>query len=231
MVVYTADTKPTFTTITGIEAFTQALLPPSPSACPAQNATNEPLLRVYIVEDLSRDLIEVLGSQLNIDPLFFASHVDTRDAHEIDRFTGDRPGQLLASRKLQKWSQIRNLKFELYKDSHKLRKASRDTQVVNIQRLMLGNYTRGHPGHVSILTDNRTTICIGTDNASHNINVAVVLLDFTAYDPTDDDLISCCPRREICSTAPDNIGLSSSAVKRSKPDWYADIVDMPIQSP
>ena len=33
--------------------------------------------RILIIEDLSSDIIETLGSLLNIDPLFFASHVDT----------------------------------------------------------------------------------------------------------------------------------------------------------
>ena len=32
--------------------------------------------RLIIVEDLSNDIIETLGSLLNIDPLFFASHID-----------------------------------------------------------------------------------------------------------------------------------------------------------
>ncbi|KAG7001407.1 hypothetical protein G7Y79_00032g067600 [Physcia stellaris] len=32
--------------------------------------------RILIVEDLTRDVIEQLGSQLNIDPYFFASHLD-----------------------------------------------------------------------------------------------------------------------------------------------------------
>lgn len=33
--------------------------------------------RLLIVEDLSKDVVETLGSLLNIDPLFFASHIDT----------------------------------------------------------------------------------------------------------------------------------------------------------
>ena len=33
--------------------------------------------RLLIVEDLSSDIVETLGSLLNIDPLFFASHIDT----------------------------------------------------------------------------------------------------------------------------------------------------------
>ena len=36
--------------------------------------------RLIIIEDLSTDLIEILGCSLNIDPLFFASHIDTSRA-------------------------------------------------------------------------------------------------------------------------------------------------------
>lgn len=32
--------------------------------------------RILIVEDLSKDIIQLLGSVLNIDPFFFASHID-----------------------------------------------------------------------------------------------------------------------------------------------------------
>ena len=31
--------------------------------------------RIFIVEDLSRDVIEALGAQYDIDPLFFRSHI------------------------------------------------------------------------------------------------------------------------------------------------------------
>lgn len=35
--------------------------------------------RLLIVEDVSSDVVETLGSLLNIDPLFFASHMDTAE--------------------------------------------------------------------------------------------------------------------------------------------------------
>jgi len=40
--------------------------------------------RILIIEDLSKDVVEMLGSMLNIDPLFFASHIDT---HQINMAT------------------------------------------------------------------------------------------------------------------------------------------------
>lgn len=38
---------------------------------PAKGAT-----RLYVVEDLSRDVIELLGTKLDIDPLFFREHIN-----------------------------------------------------------------------------------------------------------------------------------------------------------
>ena len=32
--------------------------------------------RILIVEDLTKEIIEILGSSLNVDPFFFASHID-----------------------------------------------------------------------------------------------------------------------------------------------------------
>ncbi len=41
------------------------------------NERDELCGRLLIVEDLSKDVTETLGSLLSIDPLFFASHIDT----------------------------------------------------------------------------------------------------------------------------------------------------------
>ncbi|KAI9675558.1 MAG: hypothetical protein M1822_008911 [Bathelium mastoideum] len=46
---------------------------------------DEPLQgRLLIIEDLTRDVIEELGDMLNIDPLFFASHIHTPRKGEAD---------------------------------------------------------------------------------------------------------------------------------------------------
>lgn len=37
--------------------------------------------RLLLIEDLSKDVIELLGSSLNIDPFFFASHLDIPQPH------------------------------------------------------------------------------------------------------------------------------------------------------
>ncbi|KAK5115687.1 hypothetical protein LTR62_000776 [Meristemomyces frigidus] len=42
---------------------------------PARRVGEPPPIRLIIAEDLSRDLVEVLGSTFDIDPLFFLSHI------------------------------------------------------------------------------------------------------------------------------------------------------------
>ena len=39
-------------------------------------STSDPDARIYIVEDLSSKVVEMLGSKFNIDPHFFRSHVN-----------------------------------------------------------------------------------------------------------------------------------------------------------
>jgi hypothetical protein len=47
-------------------------------------------LRVIIIEDLSRDVIELLGSKFSLDPRFFENHLRGIQTYLTDRWTGDR---------------------------------------------------------------------------------------------------------------------------------------------
>ncbi|KAK3617483.1 hypothetical protein LTR56_025246 [Elasticomyces elasticus] len=57
--------KATFTNTANLDAHLEA---PSPSAA-------KPPIRLIISEDISRDVVECLGSKYDIDPLFFRSHI------------------------------------------------------------------------------------------------------------------------------------------------------------
>jgi hypothetical protein len=72
-------------------------------------ALNQPLddknvqLRLYVVEDLSRDFIELLGNKYDIDPAFRSHIVDTMSGIHREiclvllRITGSRIGQAFGS--------------------------------------------------------------------------------------------------------------------------------------
>ncbi|KAL8753940.1 MAG: hypothetical protein Q9199_004699 [Rusavskia elegans] len=46
------------------------------SVCPTSSAGSKGLVsRLFVVEDLSRDMIETLGSHLDVDPMFFRGHI------------------------------------------------------------------------------------------------------------------------------------------------------------
>lgn len=57
---------PTVTRVQTFDSLAEAL-----KRGPAPDTT-----RLYVVEDLSRDLVEMLGSELAIDPLFFREHIN-----------------------------------------------------------------------------------------------------------------------------------------------------------
>ena len=53
-----------------------------------RKGSNDCCGRILIIEDPCQDVVEILGSMLDIDPLFFASHIDT---HEEINMTTARP--------------------------------------------------------------------------------------------------------------------------------------------
>ncbi|KAG5762758.1 hypothetical protein H9Q72_009158 [Fusarium xylarioides] len=67
---------------------------------------NKGSLRLLVVEDLSRGVIEMLGSEFDIDPTFFRSHIDDYSWYNIrDRWMD--PPALRARKKHQNWTQVR----------------------------------------------------------------------------------------------------------------------------
>lgn len=89
--------------------------------------------RVYVVEDLSRDMIELLGSTLDIDPHFFRAHVDdymwntqTKDAVERKRLD-------MLCRK-QSHFRVRYLRPRYYRDTASFVKATKQAGQFNVLR-------------------------------------------------------------------------------------------------
>ena len=68
MLEYSEDKKPTRKDIHSSEKLTQLLKDPAFNHNPEH-------ARIFVVEDLSRDVIEAFGAQYDIDPLFFRSHI------------------------------------------------------------------------------------------------------------------------------------------------------------
>lgn len=69
-------------------------------------ATENPAFRLYVVEDLSRNVIEALGSEFGIDPEFFRAHIVDYAWYNVrDRWR--EPPPLEVVRNQRNWFQIR----------------------------------------------------------------------------------------------------------------------------
>lgn len=62
--------------IKGVSSQTLVALNDLPSKLQSDDKHDNPLQgRIFIIEDLTKEIVELLGSQLDVDPLFFAMHL------------------------------------------------------------------------------------------------------------------------------------------------------------
>ncbi|SCV58197.1 uncharacterized protein FFB14_15498 [Fusarium fujikuroi] len=84
--------------------------------CKENGNPNKGTLRLFVVEDLSRGVIETLGSQLDIDPTFFRSHIDGY------------------SWKHQNWTQVRFVRPRYFKTRESFQKGRDESNRFNVFR-------------------------------------------------------------------------------------------------
>ncbi|KAI1011911.1 hypothetical protein LB503_004477 [Fusarium chuoi] len=88
---------------------------------------------LFIVEDLSRDVIETLGSELAIDPRFFRAHITDYVWNNIrDRWR--EPSILQVDAKGQTWFQLRLIRSRYFEDQSQLAKAKEQVNEFNVMR-------------------------------------------------------------------------------------------------
>ncbi|KAF2272729.1 uncharacterized protein EI97DRAFT_385072 [Westerdykella ornata] len=136
---------------------------PSPD-CPAE----PPTFRILMVEDLSRDVIEILGSRYDVDPLFFREQIaeynwyNTRDAWAMA------PNLMVG---------IKHRQWETYE------KARDESNSFNVARRPDDDETHwsylDKPGSLVVMTRTRTSIWIGKDPQNEHQSVGIVLVDPT----------------------------------------------------
>lgn len=89
--------------------------------------------RLFIVEDLSRDVIEILGSQYDIEPHFFREHLfDYAWYNTRDRWVY--PPRLQAVTRKQRWIQLRFPTARYFQSSSTFRQAAHETEGFNVLR-------------------------------------------------------------------------------------------------
>jgi hypothetical protein len=117
IVEHMVNAKSTFTSVSNLQDLRTALA----TKCRASQSfhrNDQPTMRLYIVEDLSADVVELLGSRYNIDPLFFGTQYDFRDSGKGDLTEALR---LQVSKKHRKWFHIANIRMSVYGDERSWR--------------------------------------------------------------------------------------------------------------
>jgi hypothetical protein len=90
-------------------------------------------LRLFVVEDLSRDVIEALGSNLDIEPAFFREHIVDYAWCNIRDKWHDPPNLQIAARR-QRWVQLRYVTARYYKTTRSFERGVEDAERFNVFR-------------------------------------------------------------------------------------------------
>lgn len=89
--------------------------------------------RLYIVEDLSRDVIELLGGHYDIEPAFFREQIfDYAWYNTRDRWVD--PPQLNVTTKSQRWLQLRFPSIRYYKSPENFVQGGKEYDAFNVLR-------------------------------------------------------------------------------------------------
>jgi Mg2+ and Co2+ transporter CorA len=188
----------------------------------------EPPLRLFIVEDLSQQVIETLGSWFDIDPMFFREQIDEYVWHNI-RDPWAQPPSLLSNMTHRPWFRMRNMRLRYYKNDQDFQDARLEANRWNVLRRPDNddnhwNYMDAEGAIVSILRT-RTTMWVGKDKKCGNGTVGIVLLDPTSQygQPLWYDRTNWLP-------TPKMDGPDIPTIKQSE-SWYKDIVNMTLAFP
>lgn len=90
-------------------------------------------LRLYAVEDLSRDVIELLGSAYDIEPAFFRAHIVDFAWHNARDYWRD-PLNLDLVAKKQHWTVIRFVRARYFKNAASFRRGFKEAEGFNVLR-------------------------------------------------------------------------------------------------
>ncbi|KAJ4359537.1 uncharacterized protein N0V89_000092 [Didymosphaeria variabile] len=177
LVEYGTAHRPKQTHITTAESLKERLsnLPQSDS----------PVHRLFIVEDLSRQVIEQLGSRFDVDPLFFREQIDDYTWYNT-RDPWASPPALAANLQHCQWFRVRNVRLRYFASDDSFQNARQDSNSFNVLRRPDNDENHwlylDAPDSIISITRTRSTVWIGKDKSCGNGAVAIVLLDPTVCD-------------------------------------------------
>lgn len=190
--------------------------------------TRKSPLRLFLVEDLSQEVIEQLGSRFDVDPLFFREQIGDNVWHNTrDPFA--MPPTLMSSTKHRSWFRLRNLRLRYHTSEGSFSNAVKQASAWNVLRRPDNdknhwNYKDAEGSIVSLLRT-RTTIWMGKDTKYGNGTVGIILLDPTIKEgmPLWYDRTNWLPTTSMDQRVPPTIKLSTS--------WYEDVIQMTTAFP
>ena len=90
-------------------------------------------VRLIVVEDLSRQVVEILGSKYDVDPAFFREHINDYSWYNIrDRWMV--PRSLKSSIRQQKWTRVRYVRPRYLKTKEAFQRAREESNRFNVLR-------------------------------------------------------------------------------------------------
>ena len=136
-----------------------------------QNAHNDVYARLFVLEDLSRDVIEAFGARFDVDPLFFRGHISDYMWHNIRDPWVELPDLDLVSRE-RSYLHVRYVQTRYFRSEDSLRRAKREAGNFNVLRRVDrdGNWVRDVdiPNSDVGLVRSRTSLWIRPNKAGEN---------------------------------------------------------------
>ncbi|EAT81887.1 hypothetical protein SNOG_10493 [Parastagonospora nodorum SN15] len=168
IVEHMINAKPTFTSVDSVGKLRSALAAES-TASQSHLVSAQPKLRLYIVEDLSVDVVELLGSQFNVDPMFFSTQYDRpgriAEKHKFTRHLESSEGlRLQISKKHRKWFNMDNVRVS-WEDGDEMEWKSINEQqnTFNVHRTMDHYIAPQRFGGTVLTLTTRTTFWLDKD--------------------------------------------------------------------
>jgi hypothetical protein len=185
------------------------------------DSAETPSLRLFLIEDISYDVVELLGSRFNIDPLFFEAYVDHDNLATPPLSKGQR---LRMSAMYRQWFRLQSVRLHFQLDHNDIINDRKQSECFNINRRC---YPRHPYGSFKLgITDTRTTIWIGNDLACANITIGIVLVD-----PTIAGGKWLSRDRDACVHMPNLNKLEAYSLPKRPDSWYGEIVEMTSRYP
>ncbi|KAK7727337.1 hypothetical protein SLS63_007159 [Diaporthe eres] len=141
--------------------------------------------RLFVVEDLSRDVIEALGSHFKIDPSFFREHIVDYAWYNTSDWWRDPPNLDIVSRR-QNWFQLRFVRARNFLNSKLFSEGVEESKQFNVFRRLdqdfnSNNFWDKHNKKEAKvgLTRSRATCWVQAPEKGNGITYAILLLDPT----------------------------------------------------